>query len=162
MLPTNNLIAFIWWGAYTVLGVWAQRALPGIDFFAPGIILSLQEEETGKRTAMLGAVWILLLEGTGSMPFGYGLAWYGLLAAFYFTGRWLFEARSILFMALIGLMLGMLHPALIYGLSSLSNLKVIMQPVWIDGAMQAVAFPIIWACVDYLFPKRLRQDVKPL
>ena len=162
MLPTNSLLAFFWWGAYTVLAVWAQRAWPGIDFFAPGIILSLQEEETGKRTAILGVVWILIMEGAGSLPFGYGLAWYGLLAAFYFTGRWLFEARSILFMALLGLILGRLHPALIYGLSSLSNLKVVMRPVWIEGAVQAVAFPLIWAAADYFFPKRLRQDVAPL
>ena len=162
MLPTNNFLAFLWWGAYTVLAVWAQRALPGIDFFAPGIILSLQEEESGKRTVILGVVWILIMEGTGSLPFGYGLAWYGLLAAFYFTGRWLFEARSILFMVLIGLLLGALHPVLIYGLASLSNLEVVMPSVWIEGGVQAVAFSIVWAATDYLFPKRLRQDVAPL
>ena len=97
MRPTNSALAILWWSIYTVLGIWAQRTLPGIDFFAPGIILSLQEEESGQRTALLGLIWILLVEGTGSLPFGYGLAWYGLLIAFYFMGRWLFEARSFLF-----------------------------------------------------------------
>ncbi|RWU03249.1 hypothetical protein DWB63_12355 [Pseudodesulfovibrio sp. S3] len=162
MRPTNSVLTILWWSIYTVLGIWAQRTLPGIDFFAPGIILSLQEEESGQRTALLGLIWILLVEGTGSLPFGYGLAWYGLLIAFYFMGRWLFEARSFLFMGLIGIGLGLLHPALVYGLSSLVNLQVNLKPIFIQGAMQAVAFPLIWTIADYFYPKRLRQDVKPL
>ena len=162
MLPTNSALAVLWWAVYTVIGVWTQRTLPGIDFFAPGIILSLQEGERGQRTVILGLIWILIIEGTGSLPFGYGLVWYGLLVAFYFMGQWLFEARSFLFMALIGLWMGLLHPVLIYSLSSLSNLQVAMKPVMIEGAMQAVAFPLIWLIADYFFPKRLRQDVKSL
>lgn len=162
MLPTNSALAVLWWAVYTVLGIWAQRTLPGIDFFAPGIILSLQEETSGQRTALLGLICILLMEGMGSLPFGYGLAWYGLMAAFFFTGRWLFEPRSILFMALIGIWMGALHPILIYALASLSNLQVAMKPLLIQGAMQAVAFPLVWVIADYFFPKRLRRDVKSL
>jgi hypothetical protein len=158
---TNNLLALFWWGGYTVLGVWAQRTVPGVDFLAPGIVLSMQEE-AGKRTALLALVWILLLEGAGNLPFGYGLAWYGLLAAAYFAGRWLFEARSYLFMALLGLWAGLLHPVLVYGVASLASLKVVMEPLWIQGLIQAATFPVIWFFADYFFPKRLRQDVRPL
>lgn len=161
MLPTNNLLAVLWWGAYTVLGVWVQRTVPGIDVFAPALIVSLQEE-SGQRSAVLAVIWILLIEGTGNLPFGYGLAWYGLLAAAFFAGRWLFEARSYLFMALLGLWMGALHPALVYGLASLSNLEVPMRPVLIQGAIQAAVFPVIWFLADHFFPARLRQDVRPL
>ena len=160
-MPTSNALAILWWAAYTVIGVWAQRTLPGIDFFAPGLILSLQEQ-SGQRSILLALIWILLIEGMGSLPFGYGLAWYGSLAVMFFSGRWLFEARSILFMALIGLGLGALHPALGYGLASLAKLRISMEPLFIEGAMQAVAFPVIWLVADNLFPKRLRQDVRPL
>ncbi len=161
MLPTNNALAILWWAAYTGIGVWAHRTIPGIDFFAPGIILSLHEQG-GKRTALLAAIWILLIEGAGNLPFGYGLAWYGLLVTLFFAGQWLFEPRSILFMIILGAGLGVLHPAVIYGLSSLANLKVALNPLLIEGAMQAVAFPTIWIIADKLFPKRLRQDVRPL
>lgn len=161
MLTTNNLFAVLWWATYTAIGVWAHRTIPGIDFFAPGLILSLQEHG-GQRSALLALIWILLIEGMGSLPFGYGLAWYGLLTTMFFMGRWLFEGRSILFMGILGLGLGVLHPVLTWGLSSLANLRVVMEPVILEGAVQAVAFPAIWLLADNLFPKRLRQDARPL
>lgn len=161
MLSTNNIVAITWWTLYTIIGVWAQKVIPGVDFLAPGIVLSMQEE-AGHRTLWLAVIWILLLEGIGNMPFGYGVAWYGLLVMFYSVGRWLFEARSILFMALLGAGLGVLHPILTHFLSSLANLTVPVQPTILEGLVQALIFPIVWMAADQLFPKRLRQDVKPL
>jgi hypothetical protein len=161
VLSTNTILAILWWASYTILGVWAQKVVPGVDFLAPGIVLSMQEE-AGHRTFWLALVWILLLEGMGSLPFGYGVAWYGLLICFYFIGRWLFEARSILFMGLLGVGLGVLHPVLVYSLSALANLTVPVQPTLLEGLAQAVIFPIVWMAADQLFPKRLRQDVKYL
>jgi len=161
MFPTNNVLALLWWGTYTVLGVWAQRALPGVDFFAPGIIICLQKEGS-LHTVWLTVIWILLIEGVGNIPFGYGLAWYGMLVGFYFAGQWLFAKKSFLFMGLLGIAMGCLHPVLIYGLGSLTNLVIPMKPVIIEGVIQAATFPIIWLAVNQLYPKRLRQDVKPL
>lgn len=161
MFSTNSLLTLLWWALYTILGVSAQKIVPGVDFLAPGIVLSMQEEE-GHRTVILAVAWILLLEGMGNLPFGYGLAWYGLLVSFYFVGRWLFEARSFLFMVLLGVGLGVLHPVLIYSLSRLGNLSVQVYPTLIEGAVQAIVFPIVWMLADQLFPKRLRQDVKSL
>jgi hypothetical protein len=135
--------------------------VPGVDFLAPGIVLSMQER-AGYRTAWLALIWMLLLEGMGNLPFGYGLAWYGLLMAFYIMGRWLFEARSVAFMCLLGIGLGVLHPLLTYSLASLANLTVDMRPLAMEGAVQAVVFPLVWLLADKLFPRTLRQDVKPL
>nr|WP_239057850.1 hypothetical protein [Pseudodesulfovibrio sp. JC047] len=159
---TNNVLTVLWWGGYTILCIWGQRAIPGVDFFAAGLILSLQKEERLEVTLSLIVLWMLLLEGTGNLPFGYGLAWYGLLTAFYFMGQWLFEARSFLFMALLGLALGILHPILVCSLSSLAKLHVPVQPLLIQGAMQAGAFFLIWLIVDFSYPQRLRQHVKSL
>jgi len=161
VLPSRNLSAILWWSAYTVLGVWGQRFVPGVDFLAPGLVLSMQEQG-GVRTAWLALIWVLLLEGMGNLPFGYGLAWYGLLAVLYMMGRWLFEARSILFMCLLGAGLGVLHPLLVYFLSSLGNLVVPLEPTMVEGALQAVIFPVVWLAADKFFPKGLRQDGKPL
>ncbi|QJB56270.1 hypothetical protein [Pseudodesulfovibrio sp. zrk46] len=161
MLQLNNFIALLWWAGYTILGVWAQRFVPGVDFLAPGIVLSMQEE-AGHRTIWLALIWILLQEGIGNLPFGYGLAWYGSLALFYVMGRWLFEARSILFVCLLGLGLGVLHPVLLYGLSSLADLTIPLKPAVMEGVAQAALFPVIWLLADKAFPRRMRQDVRPL
>ncbi len=158
---TNNILAVLWWAGYTIAAVWAQKVVPGVDFLAPGIVLSMQEE-AGCRTVWLAVLWILLQEGMGSLPFGYGIAWYGLLGIFYIVGRWLFEARSILFMCLLGVGLGVLHPLLTYGLASLANLAEPLEMPIVEGVLQAMLFPIVWVMADRLFPKKLRQDVKPL
>lgn len=161
MLPTNNVLSLLWWGVYTIIGVWGHRTFPGMDFYAPGIILCLQKEG-GTRTLWLAAVWILLIEGTGNIPFGYGLAEYSLLTGLFLAGQWLFESRSFLFMGLLGLALGVLHPFLIYGMASLANLTIPMKPVLIEGGIQGLTFPVIWLIIDYFYPTRLRQDVRSL
>lgn len=161
MVQPSRSTALLWWGSYTLIGIWAQKLVPGIDVFAPGIVLSMQEQG-GLRTFWLAFAWILLIEGMGNLPFGYGIAWYGLLGTFYIVGRWLFEARSVLFMCLLGAGLGVLHPLLMYGLGRLANLQVPMDAAIMEGVIQAVSFPAIWVLIDRLFPKRLRQDVRPL
>lgn len=161
MFPSNNIAALLWWGAYTVAGVWAQRTVPGVDFLAPGIVLSMQEDG-GRRTVWLALAWMLLIEGTGNLPFGYGLAWYGLLAALYLLGRGLFEARSVVFMCLLGTAMGALHPVLTHSLATLADLTVDTRQLALEGALQAVSFPLVWLVADKCFPRMLRQDVKPL
>lgn len=161
MLPTKTALAILWWASFTILGIWAHKVVPGVDFLAPGLILSLQEEGR-RRSALLALIWILLIEGSGNLPFGYGLAWYGLLSCMYFGGRWLFEARSFLFIALIGAGAGLLHPVLVMALTSLAGMHVPLERVATEGAIQAASFPIIWLLADTFFPKKLRQDVRPL
>ena len=157
----NNVSALFWWGGYTVLGVWAHKLVPGVDVFAPGIVLSLQEQP-GHRTLGLAAFWILLLEGVGNMPFGFGVAWYVLLFVMFVVGRWLFEGRSFLFMCLLGAGLGALRPALLYSLSSLANLEVDLSAAAVEGLIQAAVFPGVWVLADRFYPKKLRHDVAPL
>lgn len=156
---TNNLLALFWWATYTVVGVWAQKVVPGVDFLAPGIVLSMQEE-VGHRTLWLCVIWVLLQEGMGNLPFGYGIAWYGLLVVFYVVGRWLFERRSILFMCLLGLGLGMLHVLVTFSLLRLADMVVNLETTITEGVLQAVLFPVVWIIADQVFPKKLRQDVK--
>ncbi len=161
MLQANSLLMICWWAGYTVLGIWAQWFVPGVDFFASGIVLSLQEQPT-YRTLGLAILWILLQEGMGNLPFGYGVAWYGLLLILFIVGRWLFEARSFLFICLLGMGLGVLHPLLVYGLGSLANMTMPMQSAIMEGMMQAVVLPLVWLPASRLFPRKMRQDVRPL
>ncbi|WP_250645569.1 hypothetical protein [Salidesulfovibrio onnuriiensis] len=155
--PQANITAIAWWLAYTVAAVWAQKLVPGIDFLAPGLVLSMQERP-GWRTLALACFWCLLLEGMGNMAFGYAFIWYGLLALFYLAGQWLFEARSILFMCLLGAGLGVLHPVLIHSLATLQGMAWPLKRVIWEGVAQAASFPVVWLLAKRMLPKRLRQD----
>jgi len=161
MVSSSSLFSIFWWAGFTICGIWAQRFVPGVDFLAAGLIISMQEQGRA-RTLALTVIWILLQEGMGNLPFGYGLAWYGSLAIFYAIGRWLFEARSILFMCLLGAGLGAFHPVLASGLAQLAKMTVPFDAMVIEGVIQAVTFPVIWLLANTLYPRRLRQDVRSL
>lgn len=152
-----NLLALFWWGTYTIIAIWAQKLVPGVDFLVPGLVLSMQERP-GWRTFVLVCFWVLLQEGMGNMAFGYAIMWYGLLALFYLLGQWLFEARSFLFMCLLGLGLGVLHPLLIYSLAILQGISWPVGPTIWEGVAQALTFPAVWLVAKRFLPKRLRPD----
>lgn len=160
MTQTINSLAVLWWSAYTVVGIWMQMLVPGVDFLAPGLVLSLQEGG-GPVTVLLMLVWVFLQEGMGNLPFGYAIAWYGMLILLYVSGRWLFEARSVSFMCLLGLAMGVLHPLLVDALMSLDSMDSPFHLSMVEGVMQAITFPIVWALAAWLFPKRLKLDDSP-
>lgn len=155
------MYGLVWWTGYTIVGIWLQFFVPGVDFLAPGLVISMQEHGGG-RTFWLAALWILLQEGMGSLSFGYGIAWYGALVLMYMAGRWLFESKSVLFMILLGVGLGALHVLLVWAMASLELMSVPMRRVLLEGLAQMAAFPVFWAMADRMFPKRLRVDERPL
>ena len=69
MRPAN----IVFWSLVTLLGVWLQNLVPGVDFLAPGLILAMQEEKW-TVPVWLGFIWLFIHEGTGSMPLGPGFS----------------------------------------------------------------------------------------
>ena len=150
-----------WWVLFTLAGIWAQYFVPGVDFFAPGLVIALQRRQW-TVVAWLIAFWVLLLDGSGNLAFGYGLGWYGGLLLFFSVGQWLFEVRSLSFLCLLGLGLGGLHVILIYALTSLQDLAFPLERVVLEGVLQAVVFPVEWAVVNRFYPERLHGDERSL
>ncbi|GAB7021956.1 hypothetical protein [Salidesulfovibrio brasiliensis] len=157
----NTTLALVWWLGYTAVAVWAQKLLPGVDFLAPGLVLAMQERP-GLRPLLLGLFWILLQEGMGGLSFGYGVASYGFLALAFAMGRWMFEGRSVLFMCLLGVFMGVMHPLLTSGLLSLETMETTMSRTIAEGVAQAVVFPVVWWLASRFFPKGLKADGAPL
>lgn len=154
---TQTPLALLWWGGYTIIAVWAQMLIPGVDFLAPGLVLAMQERPVS-RVVVLGILWTLLQEGIGGLSFGYGVAWYGLLAIMFVLGRWMFESRSVMFMYLLGVFLGILHPLLTLGLLSLESMQTAPDRLIVEGAIQAAVFPVVWWFAQHFFPARLKAD----
>lgn len=134
------------WVIFTLTGLWLQSFLPGVDFLAPGLILSLQEERP-RTTVILGVIWLLLQEGTGSLAFGTVVLWYGVLAGLFFFGHWLFEAKNFLFMVILGACLGLLHFGLMQVMAQLQDWRVAPGRALMEGILQAVIFPVQWGLV---------------
>jgi uncharacterized membrane protein len=140
----------VFWTVFTLSGIWMQSFMPGIDFLAPGLILSLQEEKI--RTAVvLGLLWLLIQEGTGSLAFGTVILWYGVLTALFFFGHWLFEAKNFIFMVIIGVCLGVLHFVLMTVMAQLQDWRLILGRVFLEGVIQAVVFPVEWGLIYIIF-----------
>lgn len=149
-------IAF--WSLFTLGGVWLQSFMPGVDFLAPGLILSLQEEKV-RATLGMAVLWMLVQEGTGSLAFGTVILWYGVLAALFFFGHWLFEAKNFVFMVILGACLGVLHFGLMHVMTYLQEWR--MQPgrVLLESVIQAVVFPVEWGLI-FITYSHLPNDAK--
>jgi len=137
------------WVLFTVTGIWLQRFVPGVDFLAPGLVICLQDRRP-RLAVWLALAWLVLQEGMGSMAFGPGVLWYGFLLVAYLAGRWLFEARNLLFMFIIGASMGLWHVALVQMMGTLQGLEPSMQRVALESIFQAAVFPAQWAAASAL------------
>lgn len=151
------MLGLIWWTIYILVAVWAQHVLPGLDFLAPGFIVSLQEDR-GPATIWLAVVFILLQEGMGTLFFGSGLLNYSMLALAFFMGRMLFDSRSATLVVLLGLVIGVCHTLFSLMTLRLEGMLVPLDRLLLESLAQAVITPLLWYVVHVLFPKGLRRD----
>lgn len=133
----------LWWIVFIATGVWVQHHIPGVDILAVGLLVSMQERRTA-QTIWLALIFVLLQEGAGSLAFGTALIWYGGLAAAYSGGKWLFESQNMLFILLLGVVLGGLHVGLTLLFASLQDLEVDSMRLLMEGVLQAVITVPAW------------------
>ncbi|MBU1039515.1 MAG: hypothetical protein KKF77_00250 [Proteobacteria bacterium] len=150
------MLASLWWMAFTILGIWGQSMLPGVDFFAPGLAVSLRWQKPG-ATILLTVIWIAIQEGAGGLAFGYAILWYTILFALLTVGRWLLDPDSLQFQALLGLTLGLAHLLLLYLMAVLEMRAFPLGRVLGECLLQAVLYPILWYVAATMFPDRLKR-----
>jgi hypothetical protein len=154
------MLAVFWWSAFTVLGIWGQSMVPGVDFFAPGMAVSLRWQRPA-GTVVLALVWTAIQEGAGGLAFGYAILWYVTLFVLLTLGRWLLDPGSLQFQALLGVALGVAHFLLLYLMAVLEMRAFPLGRVLWECLLQAILYPAIWFAADNLFPQRLRRDEEP-
>jgi len=144
----------VFWLIYTALGIWAQRLIPGVDIFAPALVVCLQLRRV-TQFFWLALAWIILQEGMGNLPFGNLLLWYGGLVLFFVVGRWLFESRNLIFVFIIGIFMGSWHYLLTQLMADLQNLEVLRGQLLVESFYQAVLFPLVWAVTFNIYKRRV-------
>jgi len=154
------MLAALWWILFTICGIWGQMLVPGVDFFAPGMAVSLRWQKP-IVTIILTVVWVAIQEGAGGLAFGYGILWYFTLFSLLTLGRWLLDPGSFQFQALLGLALGMAHFLLLYLMAVLEHRAFPFTRVLYECLLQIIIYPILWYVTDNLFPERLKRHEEP-
>jgi hypothetical protein len=154
------MLATIWWALFTICGIWCQSWVPGVDFFAPGMALSLRWQRP-LATIGLTIIWVALQEGAGGLAFGYGILWYGALFALLTVGRWLLDPDSLQFQALLGGGLGLAHFLLLYLMAVLEVRAFPLGRVALECLLQALIYPAVWYIAANAFPDRMKRDEEP-
>jgi hypothetical protein len=152
------VFGFVWWALYCLLAIWLQYFFPGLDFLAPALVVSMQEENWWRSSVWLLLAAVLLQDGMGSLGFGYSLAWYGTLVFAYQLGRRFFDPRSVGLVILLGVFLGWLHFSLTFSLIRLEGMNFALHHVVWESVAQGVVFPAFWFFIHKFFPERLKED----
>jgi len=142
----------LFWLLFTVAAVWGQFLVPGTDFLAAGLVVSMQEQGR-TRTLWLALFWILLQEGMGSLAFGTVPLLYGVLFLGFHFGRWLFEPRNFLFICLIGVFSGISQAWLGLTMATLQGVVADRNEVITAAAVQVTLLPMEWALLSKLYEK---------
>lgn len=158
MTPKRQLPEPFWWLLYFVAGLWLEYALPGVDLLLAGYIVALQEGSLRRILWLLPAL-ILIHEGSGSLAFGTAILWYLGASVFYYVGRWLFEAKNLLYILMLGLALGLWHHGLVLMMATLQDLAIDQERLWRESALQASLFPLAWAVTQFLRSRRGRDPL---
>lgn len=152
------MLGFVWWAVYCLVAVWLQYFFPGLDFLAPALVVSMQEERWWRSTVWLLLAAVLLQDGMGSLGFGYSLVWFGALVLAYQLGRRFFDPRSLGLMTLLGAFLGGLHFCLTFSLLHLEGMLFTPRRVVLESVAQFLIFPVLWYFLHKTFPARLKED----
>lgn len=150
---------FLFWLCFTIAAVWGQYFLPGTDFLAVGLVVSMQEQDRS-RTLWLVVPWILLQEGMGNLAFGVMPLLYGSLALAFYFGRWLFEARNILFIGLLGLFNGASQAWLTLTMAGLQDVAPDRSAVLAAALLQALLFPPLWLTVQKTYARLVTRHAQ--
>lgn len=151
------MLEALWWSLFTIFGIWGQALVPGVDFFAAGLAISLRWQRSWV-TLLLVVIWVAIQEGAGGLSFGYGVLWYSVLAALLTTGRWFLDPASLQFQGILGAALGLAHFFLLYLMAVLEIRAFPIGRVALEGLFQAVSYPLVWYLAAGLFPERMKHD----
>lgn len=151
------MLAFFWWAGFAVAAIWMQRFVPGVDFLAPGILFCLQREKM-TQAFWMGIVWVLIEEGSGTLPFGYAIISYLLIYALYRGGIIFFDVQSLMFALLCGIALGLLHPLMTGIIAMLADMGGSPDLYVVEGVIQGLVFPLEWLLIRFFYPEQLNNE----
>ncbi len=132
-----------WWILYSFAAIVLEALLPGLDFFLPGLLIAVQERRP-LQTLCVGAWFIVIQEGMGSLAFGGTAIMFALTVIFFYSGVQLFQGRNFLFVFLLGIALSAIRYILYPLLCRLQDFPVSMDVLLNECIFQIFVTPFIW------------------
>ena len=141
--------ASIFWPVYTIACIWFQSFLPGLDCFAPALIVCLHLKHY-RTVFWLGLIWLLINEGVGSFAFGASLVWYVGLILFFFAVQVFFSSRHIYFVFVVALFAGIWQFFVYFSMVNLQELVVQKETLLANSVLTVTLFPVVWLVIQGL------------
>ncbi|MDL2314006.1 hypothetical protein LJC36_03390 [Desulfovibrio sp. OttesenSCG-928-C14] len=132
-----------WWLAYIIAAIWLQKFLPGVDALVPGLLICFQENS--KRQTIIFLLFCMLIqEGTGTLPFGPSILWYGYVFACFHAGGLFFLPSGNSFILGISTALCVGRACLFMIMGELQSTPLDAQDILFQCFGQAVITPLGW------------------
>lgn len=140
----------IFWLLYTMGCVWIHSFLPGLDCFAPALIVCLHLGHY-QSVFWLGPAWLLINEGLGTYDFGPAIIWYAGLILFFFAIQVFFSSRHIYFVFLCAVFAGCWQFFVYSSMAGLQEIAVPSQRLLRSAVLTMCFFPIVWMVIQGFF-----------
>ena len=135
-----------YWFVFTVICIWLESFIPGVHFFAPGVIVCLQSRRI-QSLFWLGLVWVLVQEGVGSLAFGGTVFFYAGLILFFFLAQSFFAVHSPVFILGLSAFSGLMHLLELLLMTRLQDIAVPLDQIITESLLTAAFFPAIWGLI---------------
>lgn len=139
----------LFWFLYTFACIWLHSFVPGLDCFAPALIVCLHLKRY-RSVCWLAPVWLLINEGLGSMAFGASIVWYAGLMLFFFAVQVFFSTRHLYFVFVLALFAACWHYFVFVSMINLQELRVPKELVIMNSLFTACAFPVAWRVIQWV------------
>ncbi len=146
---SKGMPPFLFWVVYTIAAIWLQAFFPGLDFFAPALLICLQYRQLRILSCLL-LPWIMIQEGSGSLNFGFSLLSYSGLILFFYLTRVFLDTMSFLFILLFSVFTGAWVYFALQMLTSLQELHIIREQLIYQSLQNTLILPILWLVLNYL------------
>ena len=135
-----------YWLVFTVVCIWLESFIPGVHFFAPGVIVFLQTRRI-QDLFWFGLLWVVLQEGVGSLAFGGTVFFYGGLILFFFMAQSFFAVHSPVFILGLSVFSGGMHLFEIMLMTRLQEIAVPLDQILSESLLTTALFPVIWGVI---------------
>ncbi len=137
----------IFWPLYTIACIWLHSLVPGLDCFAPALIVCLHLKRY-QSVFWLGLIWLLINEGVGSIAFGASLVWDAGLVLFFFAVQVFFSSRHVYFLFVLAVFAAGWHYVVFFSMLNLQELQVHKEALIMNSLLTACAFPLAWIVIQ--------------